>query len=226
MQKSWKVFKGVKGTAKFNILALMILVLVARLFFYIDFGDKALAESQIAIQKIDPEIIDPMNKIMDKSGLNKADDKKICQTLLIDEKIENNVSGADFKILLENYPMEVMADEIAKKDKSVAAFLIGIAKKESDWGKHAPKKEGRDCFNYWGYRGGYNPTDSGYSCFDSPEQAVSVVAERIEDLVDKKINTPERMIVWKCGRTCAGHDPAGVKKWIADVSFYFNKFNS
>jgi hypothetical protein len=100
---------------------------------------------------------------------------------------------------------------------------VAIAKKESNWGKRSPVKSGRDCYNYWGYRGGYNMTDSGYSCFDSPEQAVQEVGDRIEKLLSQQINTPSRMIVWKCGRTCAGHDPAGVAKWISDVEHYYNK---
>jgi hypothetical protein len=128
--------------------------------------------------------------------------------------------------VVTGHPIETMVPFIAKREKKVGAFLVAIAKKESNWGVYSPKKNGRDCFNYWGYRGTYNQTDSGYSCFDSPEQAIKQVGDRIEHLVNEQVNTPERMIVWKCGSTCAGHDPAGVTKWIADVRLYYTKVNT
>ena len=68
--------------------------------------------------------------------------------------------------IIKGTPMEKMSDYIVKRDKPVAAFLVGIAMKESKFGKYAPKKDGADCFNYWGYRGKENTTKSGYSCFD------------------------------------------------------------
>lgn len=140
-------------------------------------------------------------------------------------KNKNQGSGAYLE-MVEGFPMEDMVPAISKKNREVASFLIAIAKKESNWGKYSPSKEGRDCYNYWGYRGSYNQTDSGYSCFDTPEQAVEAVGERIQELIDQEINTPERMIVWKCGSSCAGHDPYSVKKWIADVDMYYKKLNS
>jgi hypothetical protein len=118
-----------------------------------------------------------------------------------------------------------MLPYIEKRDKKTAYFLIAIAKKESDWGKHAPSKNGRDCFNYWGYKGNYKPS-MGYSCFDSPEQAIQVVGDRIQKLVDKKIDTASKMVVWKCGSSCAGHDAADVRKWISDVDLYYRKMDA
>jgi len=32
-------------------------------------------------------------------------------------------------------------------------------------------------------------------------------------------------VVWKCGASCAGHDPGGVKKWISDVDYYYQMLN-
>lgn len=125
--------------------------------------------------------------------------------------------------ILENTPMKTMVDSIAEKDRVVAGFLVGIALKESGLGVHAPSKGGKDCYNYWGYKGGINPTSGGYSCFSTPGQAVEVVGGRIEDLVAKKIDTPSEMLVWKCGSSCAGHSPSGVAKWVSDVSVYFNR---
>jgi hypothetical protein len=120
--------------------------------------------------------------------------------------------------------MVKMAPYIANQDKDVAAYLVAIAKKESNWGKHSPKKEGQDCFNYWGYRGQENPTDSGYSCFNTPRQAVNVVGERIGELLAQNIDTPREMVVWKCGSDCSVFDPESVAKWIQDVDWYYRKF--
>ena len=142
------------------------------------------------------------------------------------------VSSIDFSFELESrmdgmardYPINSMVPYISKQDRAVAAFLVAIAKKESNWGKFSPKKDGRDCYNYWGYRGTYNQTESGYSCLDSPEQAVSVVGERIGEFVSQKIDTPKKMAVaWKCGFDCSGHSFFSVKKWEWDVGYYYDK---
>ena len=125
--------------------------------------------------------------------------------------------------LVDGYPIEKMSPYISHKNKKVASFLIAIAKKESNWGKLSPKKNGRECFNYWGYRGPESPTASGYSCFDSPQHAVNVVGGRIADLVADKIDTPKEMVMWKCGSTsCASRD-RGAAKWIWDVGYYYQK---
>jgi len=125
--------------------------------------------------------------------------------------------------IVKNAPMKDMIDEIAEKEQPVAAFLVGIAMKESKFGTYTPKKEGRECYNYWGYRGKENTTASGYSCFDNPSHAVQVVGDRIASLVKSGIKTPNQMIVWKCGHTCAGHSKESVDKWIADVSINYYK---
>lgn len=138
------------------------------------------------------------------------------------------LSQLEIKIdqMVTGHPIEAMVPFIAQKNQEVAAFLVAIAKKESNWGEHTPKKDGRECFNYWGYRGSYNPTNSGYSCFDSPEQAVAEVGGRIEELLSQKINTPREMVVWKCGSDCeAAGGQAAARKWIRDVDYYFRKIN-
>jgi hypothetical protein len=127
--------------------------------------------------------------------------------------------------LVAGFPIEKMVPYISKKDKKTAAFLIGIAKKESNWGKYSPKLNGKDCYNYWGYRGqSKSMTPSGYTCFKSPRQAVNVVGGRISNLMnDSDLSTPAEMIVWKCGWDCAGHSDESVDKWIADVGYYYRK---
>lgn len=130
----------------------------------------------------------------------------------------------DITKMVKNHPIQMMTPYIAKQDRDVAAYLVAIAKKESNWGKFSPQKEGKSCYNYWGYRGTYNQTQSGYSCFDSPKQAVDVVGERISELIDQDIDTPQKMVVWKCGRTCSEHSSYSVAKWIQDVDMYYRKF--
>jgi hypothetical protein len=142
------------------------------------------------------------------------------------------VSSTDFSYDLESrvnsmvsgYPIQEMAPYISKQDRMSAAFLVAIAKKESNWGKISPQKDGKTCYNYWGYRGTYNQTDSGYSCFDSPEQAVNDVGKRVKDLINKKVDSPKKMaLAWKCGWDCSNHSFFSVKKWEWDVRYYFDK---
>ncbi|EKE18762.1 MAG: hypothetical protein ACD_9C00246G0009 [uncultured bacterium] len=120
-------------------------------------------------------------------------------------------------------PISEMVPYISQRDEKVAAFLVGIAKKESSFGFASPLKDGKTCYNYWGYKGsGGRGTGMGYACFASPEEAIKVVGDRIEVLVNKDRNTPARMVdTWKCGKSCAG-DP-GAPGWIATVALYFNK---
>ncbi len=126
--------------------------------------------------------------------------------------------------LVGDYPIKKMIPFIAKYDREVAALTIGIAKKESDWGKHSPSKNGEACYNYWGYKSsGSRGTAMGYACFSNAEEAVKTVAGRIEYFVNKNLNTPAKMVVWKCGSSCAWDNPANVRKWITDVSVYYNQ---
>ncbi len=129
--------------------------------------------------------------------------------------------------MVKGYPIEDMLPYIFEKDRTVAAFLIGIAKKESNWGKRVPVLDGQDCFNYWGYRGVRRMMGTGgHTCFNSRKDAIDTVAKRIEKLVySEKLNTPAKMIVWKCGSSCDGHSRESVKKWISDVDMYFEQLN-
>lgn len=131
----------------------------------------------------------------------------------------------EISAMVKGYPIEQMVPYIVEWDPIVAAFLVSIAKKESAWGRHVPVLNGQDCYNYWGYRGIRDRMGTGgHTCFDSPKDAVDTVGKRIHDLVIKQnLNTPEKMIVWKCGSSCAGHSNYGVQKWISDVNLYFQK---
>ncbi len=129
--------------------------------------------------------------------------------------------------LVAGYPIEAMTDSIAKYDRDIAGLIIGIAKKESNWGKRVPRaSDGSDCFNYWGYKGaGSRGIAMGHGCFGSPEEAVQAVGNRLTELVAKRNadSDPKNMIVWKCGSSCAGHSPESVKKWISDVEQYYRQ---
>lgn len=117
-----------------------------------------------------------------------------------------------------------MSRYLATQDEEVAAFMVAIAKKESNWGKRTPKLDGEECYNYWGFRQKRERMGSGgHTCFDNPKDAVRSVASRVKDLIEKDIDTPEKMVVWKCGYSCAGHNQQSVQKWINDVTLYYDK---
>lgn len=212
-----------RGTERNKLIITLILMLSMGLFFYSFSKGSVLAKGNIPKIKISAGIIDPLSRI--GKGIAIKDGKEKEMPILDNVEAAPNALEGKISELVEGYPIEEMAKSISNQSDKVAAFLVAIAKKESAWGKRTPKKNGQECFNYWGYRGGESPTASGYSCFDSPEHAVAVVGGRIQKLVDQGINTPERMLVWKCGSTCAGHDPGGVRKWVSDVSLYVNKLN-
>ncbi len=134
---------------------------------------------------------------------------------------------ASIRDMVKGYPIEAMLPYIFSQDRLTAAFLIGIAKKESNWGKRIPVLDGQDCFNYWGYRGIRRMMGSGgHTCFNSRKDAVETVATRLNKLIhSEKLDTPEKMIVWKCGFSCQGHSRESVKKWISDVDMYFSRLN-
>ncbi len=138
------------------------------------------------------------------------------------EKYEESIRD-----MVKGYPIEAMLPYIFAEDRLTAAFLIGIAKKESNWGKRIPVLEGQDCFNYWGYRGVRRMMGSGgHTCFNSRQDAVKTVSTRLNKLIhSEKLDTPEKMIVWKCGFSCQGHSRESVKKWISDVDMYFSQLS-
>lgn len=171
-------------------------------------------------------IFSPKEEAMADSAL-RCSEKNGNQEIVGEYSVDQFTALENIKDLVKDQPMEAMAGEVAKRDMNTAAYLVAIAKKESNLGKFSPQKDGRDCFNYWGFRGTYNQTISGYSCFDSPEQAVAVVGDRIQYLTQlQKLDTPKKMIVWKCGASCAGHGDGNVRKWISDVDYYFDKINN
>ena len=125
------------------------------------------------------------------------------------------------------YPIVAMAESISRYDDPIAGLIVGIAKKESNWGKRTPKLRGEECFNYWGYRGpgSRGMTEDGYGCFEKPSDAVETIGNRLVELSELRSTTePANMVVWKCGSSCASHSPESVRKWISDVDIYYRQF--
>lgn len=141
----------------------------------------------------------------------------------------DNALGNMIREMTAGYPVEAMAPAIAEYDREVAGLIVGIAKKESNWGKRVPRDaQGNDCFNYWGYKGaGTRGVAMGHGCFGSPEEAVTTIGDRLQELVAlRKTSEPKNMIIWKCGSSCSGHSAESVQKWIADVSLYYDRIAS
>ncbi len=146
-----------------------------------------------------------------------------------DEVSEIRLPQSFFELKLQalvfGYPMRKMIPALLEQDHNVAVFLVAIAKKESNWGLAAPQKDGRDCYNYWGYRGPENTTVSGYSCFASPQEAVDVVGARLRALIaDQGLDTPRELVVWKRGFLDTPLD-LSEEKWVSDVAYYVGKFS-
>mgnify|MGYP001107041513 CR=1 FL=1 len=163
---------------------------------------------------------------MDGNEVHDIDTEFITKLLEIDKEASISQFEKQLQEMVEGYPIEKMVPEIARKDRTVAAFMVAIAKKESNWGKRVPVLDGQDCFNYWGYRGIRDRMGTGgHTCFDSTKDAVDTVAKRISTLVEEYgRNTPSEMVVWKCGSDCeVTGGQAAANKWISDVAMYFNE---
>ncbi|MCX6763006.1 MAG: hypothetical protein NT093_04490 [Candidatus Moranbacteria bacterium] len=223
------------GNLKFSA-CLLIISLTAFSFAYIfqkNLGRSAAFEGLknsggIVLGATDSQIDDSNIQLTDDNNSLQLADENIIMNLIAKIDDEKNMDFTQ-EILpyIKGKPMEDMAPFIAKQPRIVAAFIVGIAMKESKFGVYAPHDAaGNDCHNYWGYRGPENTTESGYSCFSTPEAAIKAVGGRIARLVDGGRTNPAEMVVWKCGASCSWDDPANVQKWIADVGVNFYKLNT
>lgn len=141
-------------------------------------------------------------------------------------EIEVDNLKRDLNALVKGSPMEKMVPYIAEQDRTTAAYMIGIAKKESNWGSRKPVLAGQDCFNYWGFRLTRARMGSGgHTCFDSPREAVNVVAGRIQQIIERNnAQSAKKMLVWKCGSDCSvTGGQASADKWAQDVDLYAQK---
>lgn len=136
--------------------------------------------------------------------------------------IAENQKAFETKIreLVGDTPIKQMAPFIAKEDPLVAAMFIAIARKESSWGTRVPVNNGKDCYNYVGFRLKTDKMGSaGHSCFATPKEGFERTAKRIKDLIYKEnMITAQKMVSpWKCGYRPDLDDPQAVQKWVSDV---------
>lgn len=220
----------------FSLIGAVIVGMVSMSFIYRYLGSGASAESKSRSAEIKREAIFslekpyPQSRVLGEENAKEKDKNGIYFESVLSDLIESQKNEFEEKIrtMVTGYPIEEMAPYIAEQDPVVAAFLISIARKESSWGTRVPVLNGQDCYNYWGYRGIRKLMGTGgHTCFNSREDAVETVAKRIAFLVSsKKLDTPAKMVIWKCGSDCdATGGQAAAKKWINDVDHYFKKFN-
>ncbi len=165
-------------------------------------------------------------EIFDKQILGEED---ILSAQNLEKQREEEKKSARIKEIenmTKGHPISEMSEEIADLRPEIAALVVGIAKKESNWGKRSPSKQGKDCYNYWGFKGaGERGTSMGHACFADRKEAVQKISKRLEKLVDKKgTSKPSALVTtWKCGSSCAGHSKESVNKWVSDVNGYYTK---
>lgn len=231
----WKGLSLVK-VWNLSMMGAILFGMISMSFIYRYLGPGASADNEKLVAKSQQEISVEQTKAYPQSKVLGVEDEqeKIKEGIyfesVLNELIETKKDESEQKIreMVKGYPIEEMVPYISEKDPIVAAFLISIARKESLWGRRVPVLDGQDCYNYWGYRGIRKLMGTGgHTCFNSRKDAVDTVAKRIAFLVsNKKLDTPAKMIIWKCGSDCkATGGQAAANKWIADVDYYFKKFN-
>ncbi|TSA46143.1 hypothetical protein D4R51_00620 [bacterium] len=218
------------GNRKFYacLIILAFFAFSSSFFFQQKLGQGNITETQGQVAGVmDAKVSDNSEDQGNDISLQLANDDIIMSLLGKVEEKQHSEFQKEILGYIKGKPMESMAPYIAKQPRIVAAFIVGIAMKESKFGVYAPHdSSGLDCHNYWGYRGPENTTASGYSCFDSPEHAILVIGKKINKLVAQGISNPAEMVSWKCGSTCSWDNPENVRKWIADVGVNFFKINS
>ncbi len=208
-----------------SMLTAVLIGMISMSFIYRYLGQGVSAKDNSSQQEVAGVMVSTIDnkKIISKKE-KETDGKKI-------NNLQKNNNDTEFekkvKKMVKGYPIEKMLPYIFEQDKTTASFLIAIAKKESNWGKRVPVLNGQDCYNYWGYRQKRKRMGSGgHTCFDNRKDAIGTVGKRMHKLIfDYGKNTPNKMVIWKCGNSCATHSQKGVKKWISDVDLYLKKLN-
>ena len=211
-----------------SIVASILFGMVMMTFVYKYLGTDAMAKQvDVASVTTTQQSINPASlvSVVDTDADAESFAKQVEQ---IEQARSTKSLEGEITKMVKGYPIEKMVPYIAKQDRTVAAFIVAIGKKESSWGQHVPVLNGQDCYNYWGYRGQRELMGTGgHTCFNSPEDAVNTVAKRIATLVEEKgKDTPQKMVLWKCGNSCAATGgQAAANKWIKDVDSVFSEFN-
>ena len=68
--------------------------------------------------------------------------EKIKQSCYIEKIKPPSALESKINSLVSDFPIKRMVPYIAQKNSKTAAYLVAIAKKESNWGKYSPKKSG------------------------------------------------------------------------------------
>lgn len=216
-----------------SIVGSILFGMVMMTFVYRYLGQGAAANQIVETASSEQQVVE--KKSLDESENFVADKEKDAKDFAAQvaeiQKIESEQSlETEIRKMVKGYPIEEMVPEIAKQDRTIAAFIVAIAKKESAWGVRVPVLKGQDCHNYWGYRGQRVLMGTGgHTCFNSPKDAVETVAKRITTLVEKQgKDTPAEMVkTWKCGGNCAATGgQAAADKWVSDVKGIFDKFET
>lgn len=208
----------------FSLVVAVIIGMVSMTFIYRYLGAGASAEENSKVITSAPASVEQVLGVEEI----KNEEKTVKYIEDVISELENSKKDEfDKKVekMVKGYPIEKMLPYLLEKDKTVVAFYIGIAKKESNWGKRVPVLDGKDCYNYLGYRGKRKLMGTGgHTCFNSRKDAVDTISKRIEFLIEeRKLDTPEKMSIWKCGSACS--KDGQVHKWISDVSLYYDKLN-
>lgn len=207
-----------------KLSAVGFIFLVSVMFCVIDYSGVYASEEEVSVEQkryVRCQLRESINKSGNKFTLKDNDECK--KEAIYGEEVLRRTEH--LHSVLAGHPMEKMAEALGKIDPKVAAFIVGIGKQESNWGKRSPWKSGVDCYNYWGYKtSGSRGKALGHACFGSPEEAVKTIAKRINYFVyDTGRDTSRKLLVWKCGRSCASHNPAGVARWVSTVKKYSQK---
>lgn len=210
-------------TAYAPLVGAMVLGMASALFLEHSFGSGAKADDQVRYVPVSQPL---EARVLGSSTEVAADTDKVLLELTKEDPGKKEFEKR-VREMVKGYPIEDMVPYILEQDRTVAIYLIAIAKKESGWGTHVPLLDGQDCFNEWGYRGIRKMMGTGgHTCFNSRKDAVETVAKRLHTLIyENNLDTPEKLIRWKCGSSCAGHDPYGVAKWKSDVDLYVRKLS-
>jgi len=204
-----------------------------------DTEDKNKSKEDVTIKKVEKVQQKDKDEVVNTKSIDSVQKKQVIKNDEDEDKSKDEENVEDMKVdeeysleqeayeMVGGYPIEEMLPYILKQDPEVAKYMIAMAKQESQWGKRVPVLNGQDCYNYWGYRSKRKLMGSGgHTCFNSRKDAVETVGRRINELIykyDRK--TAERLIVWKCGSTCAGHSQSGVDRWINVVGTYYDKLS-
>jgi hypothetical protein len=211
-----------------SIVGSILFGMVMMTFVYRYLGQGAAAKQLASTTNVEQQIPKQQEAVLGVAD-TKDDAQSFAQQVARLEQIKSTESlEEEIAAMVKGYPIEKMAPYIAQQDRTVAAFVVSIAKKESAWGTRVPVLNGQDCYNYWGYRGKRKLMGTGgHTCFNSPLDAVETVSKRIKTLVEEQgKDTPAEMVkTWKCGGNCeATGGKAAADKWAIDVDSIFKKF--